>query len=261
MLAFYFLLKNMSLIKKIESGEFPEEQFIDAETLQWIKDNEPEFNIEKIDKEIFNYEKIISSIDRFFIKEGWFSKKEIVNTIHGIRHMMRVLVYALLVSDYLKLDEKTKQKLCIASVIHDLRRLNDNADYLHGHRAADWFMENKEEVLKCFNLEMPPQDIEEIYFIIFFHAQDTKTISNNSDYLKYQKSIDIFKTLDALDRYRLPKLKWWINEDYLIFKPPIFSKEIAYKLVVNTEEQFLSSNDNKNCIKQAISLIHDQYDF
>lgn len=172
--------------------------------------------------------------------------------------MMRVLVYTILISDYLQFDDKSKQKLCIASVIHDLRRLNDNADELHGHRAADWFMENKEEILGYFDLKMTPQDIEEIYFIIFFHAQNTATIANNSNYLKFQKSVDIFKTLDALDRYRLPKLKWWINDEYLMFKPPIFSKEIAYKLVVNNEEFFLSDKDNKDCLKQSLSVIFNQ---
>jgi len=248
----------MSLIKKAKLGELPLEQFMDIETLNWIKENKPEFKNGEVSDIIFDYQKIIFNFEKFYIKEDWFYKKEIINTIHGIRHMMRVLIYGVLVSDYLELDEKTMHKLCIASTLHDLRRVNDKDDVQHGCRAAEWFLKNKKELLDYFNLEMNKKDLEEIYFTIFFHDQDYKSMIDNPNYQIHKNSIDVFKTLDALDRYRLPKLKWWINDEYLNLKLPLFCKEFAYNLVLDSEELFLSSKNNRESIDQSLLKIYNQ---
>lgn len=251
----------MSLIQKAKKKKLPSEQFMDQETLSWIKKNKPKFKSKKINRNVFDCKKIFFYLNKFYPKDSWFVKIRAINTIHGIRHMMRVLIYAVIISDYLKLTQKTTYKLSVASAIHDLRRINDNTDPGHGQRAAEWFIKNNIRILNFFKLKMTKQDIEEIYYIIFFHAQDYQIILNDLNYLKYEKNINIFKTLDALDRYRLPKLKWWIDDRYLIFSPPSFCKEVAYELVSVSEELFLSNKNNKKCLTQSLRQVYHQYDF
>lgn len=246
----------MSLIQKAKKKKLPSEQFMDQETLCWIKENKPKFKSKKINCNVFDCKKVFFYLNKFYPKDNWFIKSKAINTIHGIRHMMRVLIYAVIISDYLKLTQKTTYKLSVASAIHDLRRINDNTDPGHGQRAAEWFIKNNNQILNFFKLKMTKQDIEEIYYIIFFHAQDYQIILNDSNYLKYEKNINIFKTLDALDRYRLPKLKWWIDDRYLIFPPPSFCKEFAYELVLASEELFLSNKNNKKCLMQSLRQVY-----
>lgn len=51
--------------------------------------------------------------------------------------------------------------------------------------------------------------------------------------------VDLLKTADALDRYRLPKLKWWPREDLLVHPAPHWLYRLAYFLVVDSECRFL----------------------
>jgi hypothetical protein len=66
------------------------------------------------------------------------------------------------------------------------------------------------------------------------------------------RAVDIVKTADALDRYRLPKLKWWINDSYLRCLPPDWIKRTAYDLVVASEYLCLETG-KVDCAIDAIT--------
>lgn len=66
--------------------------------------------------------------------------------------------------------------------------------------------------------------------------------------------IDVLKTADALDRYRLPKLKWWIDDAQIKIVPSDDFKAFSFDLIIASERRFLKGEDNANSI---ISALHD----
>jgi hypothetical protein len=75
---------------------------------------------------------------------------------------------------------------------------------------------------------------------------------SDKEYLKHKEIIDLLKTADALDRYRLPKLKWWINDDFVIVIPDESEKSFAYNLVINSEKNYLSINDSVKSVLNSL---------
>jgi hypothetical protein len=115
---------------------------------------------------------------------------------------------------------------------------------MHGLRAANWMKKNVAEIEKKFSVSFIAKDIEEIYWSIAFHDISGDEILNNKNYLKFKESIKIIKAADALDRYRLPKLKWWINDKKLGVKVDNSVKKLAYNFIVQSEQKFLSGKDS-----------------
>jgi hypothetical protein len=56
------------------------------------------------------------------------------------------------------------------------------------------------------------------------------------------------RTADALDRYRLPKVKWWIDDAYLNKKPSDALKAFAFDLVVRSETDRLQGVSDKDSV-------------
>jgi len=220
----------MSLVQLAKENKLPLHQNLDFETLQWIKDNEPQEMKDK-DLALVARNVDIESISRLTPSSTWFTSSEKVNSLHGVRHLMRVATYAWLLSK--EIDKTQKNSLLVAAVLHDVRRLDDKADEGHAGRAAEWYGENKEDVLSRFKIGTVDDKI--IVELIKLHEL-------NSNVSEFRKLLDILKTSDALDRYIQPKQKWWPDDRYLNLKPSLEVKAFAFNLSVKSEEKYLAGS-------------------
>lgn len=235
-------MRKESLFKLAEKKELPHYQFIDTGTIAWIKRNKPKFKktkkIKLPDRE---------TLKRFIPLKNWFLTFRGIDSIHGMRHSLRVAINTILIANSF-LYRRKLENLIIAAVLHDIRRKNDKGDPFHGLRAADWFKKNAILVGKKFKIEFQDNDMEEIYWSIFFHGLHNTNFKNNKNYSKFRKSIDIIRTADALDRYRLPKIKWWFNEELLGLRIATIFKKTALELVIKSEQNFLKGKNSSESI-------------
>lgn len=121
------------------------------------------------------------------------------NGIHGMGHAKRVLYLALLLSYSLMLSEKEKKILAYCSAYHDVGRVGDSADFMHGIRSVTEI--NEKGYIDNFSTD----EREIIQDVIKHHCIK----DSEFNYKKYQNSSynvkDIFyclKDADALDRVR-----------------------------------------------------------
>lgn len=133
--------------------------------------------------------------------------------IHGINHLLRVLLFALLICDELKVFEKNRTIVATAALYHDIGRKNDDSDVIHGllswRKAKDYidegFLEN---------------DINIIKYIIENHCVPDKIAFENvkayniSDKAIANKLLNIVKDADSLDIIRLG----FFEVDYLRYE-------------------------------------------
>jgi len=238
----------MSLVDFAQEGTLPKIQLMDIETLKWIEKNRP--NFAKVNPPFTS--KILEQVKKYLPPKQWFLEKDCVDSIHGIRHILRVIANASNLIFNRKTDLVLARNLLISSSLHDLRRKDDKGDEGHAVRARDWFIENSDEICRYFGLTLLMKDIDEIANAIYFHEISYGQILSDNEYLKHKEIIDLLKTADALDRYRLPKLKWWINDDFVIVIPDESEKSFAYNLVVNSEENYLSINDSVKSVLNSL---------
>jgi hypothetical protein len=145
---------------------------MDLNTLKRIKKNKPDFNTnpgfgKNLKSQIDN---LTSELKRFIPDSSWFLVPEEINTIHGVRHLLRVNFLSMLL---ITLDESIPSKFlkmsAITSSLHDLRRRNDLLDTPHARRAAKWFIKNTPLIKNFFNIELNGKEIDTIYYSILFH--------------------------------------------------------------------------------------------
>lgn len=232
----------MSLVDQAGQKQLPQFQYMDAETCQWIAANNPQFSLSgKV-----NISNRILSLSVLNVDPAWFLEPKITNSLHGVRHLRRCAIFSPYLSQYLELDYRVARNLTIAALLHDIRRVNDQDDKVHGQRAAQWVRDNAIVIEEYMNIKLVPVDIEAISTAIELH-ETPYDLFTESQKLLYQKNIiitDALKTLDALDRYRLPKLKWWIDDSHLKIVPPEWLKQVAFDLVLSSEKSCLRDQDN-----------------
>ncbi|PAV28700.1 hypothetical protein CIL05_15565 [Virgibacillus profundi] len=128
--------------------------------------------------------------------EFWLPDSE----LHTKAHSARVLLLALLIGHEKGLSDVEKDKLGMAAIFHDSRRLDDGIDKGHGSRAAAYYKDY------CREHNLPYDELT--YYITYYHDQDDSLglsgIRKSLDHseqgvLLYQ----VFKDADALDRFRL----------------------------------------------------------
>jgi len=238
----------MSLVDFAQEGTLPKIQLMDIETLKWIETNRPNFT--KANPPFTS--KILEQVKKYVPLKQWFLEKDCVDSIHGIRHILRVIANVSNLIFNRKTDLITARNLLISSSLHDLRRKDDKGDEGHAVRARDWFMENSDKICRYFDIVLSIEDIDEIASAIYFHEIPYGQILSDKGYLKHKEIIDLLKTADALDRYRLPKLKWWINDDFVKIVPDESEKSFAYNLVINSEKYYLSINDSVKSVLNSL---------
>lgn len=233
-----------SLIQLAKAKNLPYNQYMDRETLDWIIGNKitnggsPRLDLNGEDSQLLSSRRI---------PNNWFLSPERVGSIHGTRHLLRVAVNGLNLIRFGFAGSSLHKTIVISSILHDIKRACDKDDSKHAIRAAEWFKENTKEIEKVF-FPLNTQDKNNIYYSILLHEISLKDASNNPFYQKYRNAIDLLKISDALDRYRLPKLKWWPNLDMLPKKPPQNSFLFAYQLVVKSEQRSLDGLDDYSSV-------------
>ncbi|KUK83101.1 MAG: hypothetical protein XD98_0434 [Microgenomates bacterium 39_6] len=230
----------MSLIGLAKKGDLPTTQFMDWETVSWIEKNRPNFQAETIAKNFLPT--IKKNLNRFAPPKAWFFKKERTDTIHGLRHTTRVIANI----SYLVQENKITNyclitEALVAASLHDLRRKNDQKDQGHGQRSSCWFIQNNKIVTDYFKVKLTKENVKEIAKAIELHETPYQSMNQENYRRNNKRIVDLLKSADALDRYRLPKLEWWINDQYLNLVPSNSSKLFAYTLVLKSEKNFLKT--------------------
>lgn len=244
-------LRAMALEKKL-----PIHQFMDRETLNWIKDTGEARGL--LTPRHVPLPNVIRKLVRFSQpSKDFFIDDAMYTGIHGFRHCARVALLAGLVCHEMEIrDMKLVRMAIIAGSLHDCRRENDNADEGHGPRSADWFKDNVSIISGYYDLKLSSSEIELTDAAIRFHELDRHIIEASVS-SRYWQIINIIKTADALDRYRQPKEKWWINEEYLEIKPSKTLKEVAFNLTYKLEDHYLETNDNTMAYKLTFQEFRD----
>ncbi|MGI5826637.1 MAG: hypothetical protein ACOX50_04480, partial [Patescibacteria group bacterium] len=104
---------------------------MDIETLKWIEKNRPDFV--KINQPFSS--KIIELAKKYAPQKQWFLENDCVDSIHGIRHILRVISNASNLIFNRKTDLVLARNLLISSSLHDVRRKDDKGDEGHAVRA------------------------------------------------------------------------------------------------------------------------------
>jgi len=233
-------------------NKLPQFQHMDKTTWNWINQNNPHFETEPF-----------PATDSFYdwfqalrIPQAWFLEKRIIHATHGLRHLWRSAYYSLYLARILALDEVGVKQAIIASLLHDIRRENDKNDPGHGNRSADWFRSHAAGITSQWHINLSPEDITTISIAISLHEVPYCDFSpmQADAYQKYKAVIDIVKTADALDRYRMPKLTWWINDDHLRLIPSQSLRQLAFEAVLDSEGHYLQSTDSLEALGYAFSV-------
>ena len=240
----------MSLVSLAAENKLPDIQIMDAETCSWIANNRPKFG-GKGHGEITSY--IFSNLDDLRSsqpKQEWFAREESFHSIHGAKHLVRCQIYAYMVGQYYELDKVWFNNLIIAAGIHDVARLTDKDDMGHGDRSAQWFAQNH----ALFG-ELSEDSVNSICNAVALHNKDINDeVIADSD----MRLVQYLKLVDALDRYRLPKLKWWPNIEYISIDCPEYFYEFAFDLVLRSEEINLKKSNNGLSVFEALEEIHHE---
>jgi hypothetical protein len=187
---------------------------------------------------------------------AWFAEPRLIDSIHGLRHGMRTAVYVALLAERAQLDEQLSVALVIGAAVHDCRRLHDKDDSGHGARAAAWLDTHTALVANHFGVS------GEVVGQLWLAATAVRLHDvpyagfGPSDEIEYQQACqasDLLKAADALDRYRLPKLKWWPDARHLRVTLSGHLQRFAYELVLETERAHLDGRPSAAAVARALS--------
>lgn len=220
---------------------------MDADTLEWILRERPMF---AENRRLLPASAAWQEVSKLALRPEYFLDLRMMAGIHGELHAYRVALYANILSRESGLDDDTRHALTVAGLLHDVRRKDDKQDLEHGERCAIWLwkMEHSIELLERFSLS----DIGLICAAIRMHDAPDALYERASEYASFQKNIDIIKAADALDRYRLPKKKWWIDDAFLRIKPSPAMRLFAFDLIMGSESLALAGKNTKKAISTAL---------
>jgi len=79
------------------------------------------------------------------------------------------------------------------------------------------------------------------------------TADDKADHARAERITDLVKAADALDRYRLPKLKWWPDSRYV--REPAFDelRGLAFDLVLVSERAYLAGASGTAAVRYALA--------
>ena len=227
----------------------PEHQYIDAQTVLWIErmGMSEEFSRHAhIDEDIAYHLSEVYDIlkDYIPVSPSVFSRGDnALDTIHGELHAYRVALFAGILAKLYTKNSPTSYIL--AGLYHDIARINDKADAGHGERSADR--------TKTLNLLNDTIARERIVVAIAGHEATTSPDEP-------ELHISILQTADALDRFRLPKLKWWPDTHRMPLTPPSSLMHLAYRIVLDTERLAQQLDTNIEAFGSAITSLVEERD-
>lgn len=246
---------NLSLVALAEVKKLPLHQYMDIETIEWISEHNP-FNNLTLNIPPLSIDDLVL-LGNYYPPQEWFLASESVKGIHGIRHLMRVGLFCIILVRVMRLAPDLKN-LITSAVLHDIRREHDKDDHGHGERAGRWFLNNIETIESQFNVSYSEQDKAEIYWAMCYHDLDHVDFQDGQEYAKHSGIVDCLRAADALDRYRLPKLKWWFNPEMVRLNVGVDIMHFAYQVVLNSERQHLKTPNRIgviiDCFAQELCL-------
>ncbi|MFF8868169.1 hypothetical protein ACF08B_39755 [Streptomyces sp. NPDC015139] len=239
-----------SLVELAARKQLPYHQFTDHATVRWIEENRP-YLIDGAPSKV----RVASRglLTRAAIPAAWLAEPRLRDSLHGVRHMMRTAALAALLAETTGLDEPDTAVLVIAAATHDCRRLHDKDDRGHGARAAQWLTMNAEVVWEHFRVEATEPAIAQAAASIRLHDVPYLhfTAEDEADYASARVISDLVKAADALDRYRLPKLSWWPDSQFLRVEAVDQLRAAAFDLVLWSEAGHLAGLDSADAVLKA----------
>lgn len=243
------------LYRVLEKGPpFPLHQYMDRETVSHLQAHRPIFKPDPLKKRAIleRIPEIIRKITPFIPNSKWYLISEEQHTIHGMRHLVRTMVFIEILCDINNLSEEICQHAIVIAGLHDLRRENDLFDYEHAERCAQWLQTNWDEINRFFRINWSFHEWSKMYYAILYHDVPYYKILNNPEYKSYQIYIDLIKTADALDRYRLPNPNWWLKNKLIQLQPSEELMEFAYELAMYSEYLYQDLHDGTKSVFQAL---------
>ncbi len=168
-------------------------------------------------------------------KTEWF--RTTPSSIHGITHLLRVLVLGELISQkiishYPPLDIEAVRW---AAITHDTQRIDDYTDSKHGERSSQWVLEN------CTDLKNV--NINTVSYLNKWHVPHDQFAPRMTSELK------VFKDADGLDRWRINSL----DPSYLRTAPAKNLTEFANWFFYTS--YLLKRDYNRNCSESVIDAV------
>ena len=239
-----------SLVELAARKQLPRHQYMDDTTVAWIRANRPDVPSVAPSRLSPLAQRCLAAAA---IPAEWFADQRRVDSLHGIRHAMRTAAFAALLAEHARLEPQDTATLIMAAAIHDCRRLHDKDDVGHGARATQWLHHHPKTVLDHFGLEHVAGRISQVSTAVHLHETPYAefTALDESRYSDAVVITDILKAADALDRYRLPKLKWW--PDPALIRASAFEQLLgtAFDLVVQTEAAHVAGEGSAHAVLSA----------
>lgn len=229
-------MTKVSLYQQAANKTLPAHQYMDEDTLTWIKSVKDtwgnlEFDVQS-GSELNSLIKYVSEVYIDLVEipefnENIFSRGEQASrSIHGYLHAYRTSFLSALLARINGWVDVSP--FLYSGLFHDIARSNDQADHGHGKKSAERLLEFKSSFPNIKEI-----DLLDALYAIEHHESVAGEYKVLTDTLKY------LKAADALDRFRLPKLKWWPNKAIMEYLPPEYVFTIAYRLVVYSEQYLL----------------------
>ncbi|MFK0221602.1 hypothetical protein ACIQWN_25845 [Streptomyces vinaceus] len=243
-----------SLVELAARKQLPHHQYTDPATVRWIAANRPVLTDGPPPRLRATSQRLLS---RSTIPSGWLAEERCLDSLHGIRHSMRTAALAALLAEAAGLSEDDTATLVLAAAVHDCRRLHDKDDRGHGARAAIWLTDNADTVWSHFGLVATPSRIMAAATAVRLHdlPYDAFSEDDQADHARAEAVCDLLKAADALDRYRLPKLRWW--PDPAQVRSEAFSglRTTAFELVVRSETAWLAGATSAEAVLAGLEQL------
>lgn len=241
-----------SLIDLAARRQLPLHQHMDHATIAWISDNRPDLSPASAPVLRWQSKELLAHGG---LPTRWWADPRLYTSLHGVRHAMRTAAFAAVFAEANGLDDDDTATTIVAAAVHDCQRRNDKDDHGHGARAAIWLAANADTVWGHFGLTATPRRIVRAATAVRLHdvPYEAFTTDDRTDHARAERITDVVKAADALDRYRLPKLKWWPNAQYV--REPAFDqlRGVAFDLVLASELAYLAGASGTAAVRYALA--------
>lgn len=226
-------------IDKFLSGSF---------TINSVKNNDERFMsyldsimyLNKNNIKKFDYNNILEIVQNSKLKDKYTTilstlQDELIITseIHGIDHIIRTSFLALIISIKEELTVEEFSLVLESILYHDIGRVNDIDDDLHGYNSSlkiDFLKEKySEEDLQYIKALMTGHSLDDYKYIELANKY------NLGDLNKYKKLLNVVKDADALDRVR----------EYPYIDIKFLRTDVSKSLICFAYELFVSYQVNK----------------
>ncbi|OON74956.1 hypothetical protein B1H18_23950 [Streptomyces tsukubensis] len=225
---------------------------MDHDTIAWIRDHRPVLPPASAPVLRAQSKELLA---RGGLPTRWWADTRLYTSLHGVRHAMRTAALAAVLAEANDLDDADAATAVLAAAVHDCQRRHDKDDRGHGARAALWLAANADTVWGHFGLPVTPRRIVRAATAVRLHdtPYEAFTSGDRTDHSRAERITDVVKAADALDRYRLPKLKWWPDAQYI--REPAFDRlrGLAFDLVLISERACHAGADGADAVRCALA--------